>query len=114
DRAANDRAFLQLLEQLSALGAVFLLDDRATRDDDVVALLIELDDLELERLAFEVRRIANGANVDERARQEGTHEIDLDGEAAFDAAIDDALDDLLLLERLFESRPGTSALRLLT
>ena len=49
DHALDDRAFLQLLEQLGALGAVFLLDDRATRHDDVVALLVELDDLELER-----------------------------------------------------------------
>ena len=113
DRALDDRAFLQLLEQLGALGAVFLLDDRAARHHDVVALLVELDDLELERLAFEVRRIAHRAHVDERAGQERAHEIDLDGEAAFDAAVDDALDDLLLLERLLEARPGAGALGLL-
>ena len=49
DHALDDRAFLQLVEQLRALGAVFLLDDRAARHD-VVALLVELDDLELEVL----------------------------------------------------------------
>ena len=114
DGALDDGAFLQLLEQLRALGAVFLLDDRTTRHDDVVALLVELDDLEFERLAFEVRRIAHRADVDERARQERAHEIDFDGEAALHAAIDDALDDLLLLERLFEARPGAGALGLFT
>ena len=54
DHALDDCAFLQLLEQFGALGAVFLLDDRTTRNDDVVALLVELDDLEFEHLAFEV------------------------------------------------------------
>ena len=68
DHALDDRAFLQLVEQFGALGAVFLLDDRATRDDDVVALLVELDDLELVHLAFEVARVAHGAHVHERAR----------------------------------------------
>ena len=110
DRALDDRAFLQLLEQFSALCAVFLLDDRTTRNDDVVALLIELDDLELEHLAFEIRRIAHWAHVDERTGKERADEVDLDGEAAFDAAIDDALDDFLLFEGRFESRPGASAL----
>src|SRR5690606_36382532 len=92
---------------------VFLLDDRTTRHDDIVALLIELDDLELERLAFEVRGIAHGTHIDERARKERTNEIDLDREAALDAAVDDAFHDLLLLECLFETRPGASALCLL-
>ena len=110
DRALDDRAFLQLLQQLGALGAVFLLDHRTARHHHVVALLVELDDLELEHLAFEVRRIAHRAHVDERAGQERAHEVDLDGEAALDAAVDDALDDFLLLERLFETRPGACAL----
>ena len=90
----SDRAFLQLLEQLLALGAVFLLDHRAARDDDVVALLVELDDLELERLAFEVARVAHRAHVDQRARQERADVLDVDGEAALDAAADAAGDDL--------------------
>src|SRR5262245_27400176 len=113
DRAAHDGAFLQLLEQLGALGAVFLLDHGAARDHDVVALLVQLDDLELERLAFQVRGIAHGTHIDQRAGQERPHEVDLDREAALDAAVDDALDDLLLLERLFEARPGAGALGLL-
>src|SRR5690606_17848636 len=113
DRAAHDRAFLQLLEQLGALGAVFLLDDRTARHDDVVALLVELDDLEFERLAFEVRRIAHRTHIDERSGQERAHEVDFHGEAALDAAVDDALDDFPLFERLLEARPGASALGLL-
>ena len=113
DHALDDRAFLQLVEQSRALGAVFLLDDRAARDDDVVALLVELDDLELEDLAFEVARVAHRAHVDQRTGQERADEFDLDGEAALDAAVDEALDDLLLLERGLEALPGAGALGLL-
>ena len=110
DHALDDGAFLQLVEQFGALGAVFLLDDRATRNDDVVALLVELDDLELVHLAFEVARVAHGAHVHERTGQERAHEIDFDGEAALDAAVDEALDDLLLLERGLEAFPGAGTL----
>ena len=94
DRALDDRAFLQVVQQRGALGAELLLDDRAARDDDVVALLVELDDLELERLALEVGGIAHRAHVDQRTGQERAHVVDLDGEAALDAAGDDAGDDL--------------------
>ncbi len=52
DHALDDRAFLQLGEQLFALGAGFLFDHCAAGDHDVVALAVELDDLELQFLAF--------------------------------------------------------------
>src|SRR5690606_2720230 len=48
----DDDAFLQLLEQLLALFAVFLFDNRAAGNHDVVALAVQLDDLEFEFLAF--------------------------------------------------------------
>ena len=50
DRALHDRAFLQVVHQRAALGGEFLLHDGAARHDHVVALLVELDDLEFERL----------------------------------------------------------------
>ena len=113
DRAAHDGAFLQVVEERRALGGELLLDDRAARHHHVIALLVELDDLELERLALEVRGVAHRAHVDERARQEGPHVLDLDSEAPLDAAGDDTGDDLGLVERLLEPRPGAGALRLL-
>jgi len=90
--------------------AVLLFHHRAARDHDVVALLIEFDDLELERLVFEIRRIAHRAHIHQRAGQEGPYIVDLDGKAAFDAAGDNSDDDFLLLERGLETRPGASAL----
>ena len=113
DHALDGGAFLQIVEQRGALGAVLLLDHGAARHHDVVALLVELDDLEFERLVFEVRRIAHRAHVDQRARQERAHVVDLDREAALDAAGDDADDDFLFLERGLETRPGAGALGLL-
>ncbi len=43
--------------------------------------------------AFQVRGVAHWTDINQRARQERTDEVDLDGEAAFNATVDDALDD---------------------
>ena len=93
DRALDDRAFLQVVHQRAALGGEFLLDHRAARDHDVVALLVELDDLEFERLVFEIGGVAHRAHIDQRTWQEGAHGLDLDREAALHAAGNDADDD---------------------
>src|SRR5207249_103550 len=77
------------------------------------ALAVELDDLELERLAFEIRGIAHRAHVDERPWKEGAHVLDLDGEAPLDAPGDDTGHDLGFVERLLEACPGAGALGLL-
>ena len=56
DHAVDDGAFVQRLHQLGALFAHRGFDHRAARQHDVVALAVELDDLELHRLAFERRQ----------------------------------------------------------
>ena len=110
DRALHDRAFLQVVHQRAALGGEFLLHDRAARDDHVVALLVELDDLELERLAFQVAGVAHGAHIDQRTGQERTDVLQLHREAALDATGDDADDDFGIVECLLEAGPGAGAL----
>ena len=80
------------------------------RNDHVVALLVELDDLELEGLAFEVGGVAHRTDIDERTRQERADVVDLDGEATLHAARDGAGDDFGFVERLFEARPGAGTL----
>ena len=112
DRALHDRAFLQVVHQRAALGGEFLLHDRAARHDHVVALLVELDDLELERLAFEVAGVAHGAHIHQRTGQERAHVFQLDREATLDAAGDDAGDDFGIVEGLLEARPGAGTLGL--
>jgi hypothetical protein len=113
DDALDGGALLQIVEQSGTLGAVLLFDHRAARYHDVVALLIELDDLEFERLVFQIRRIAYRPHIDQRTRQEGADIVDLDREAALDAAGDDTDHDFLLFESRFQPRPGARALRLL-
>jgi hypothetical protein len=113
DDARQHGALGQVLQQLLALHAVLGLDHGAARHHDVVALAIQLDDLELEHLALEVARVAHRPDVHQRAGQEGAHQLELDGEAALDAAGDHALHDLALLEGLLEHRPGAGALGLL-
>ena len=113
DRAAHHCALLQVLHERAALGGKLLLNHGAARHHDVIALLIELDDLELERLAFQIGGVAHRAHVHQRSGQECPHVFDLHGEAALDAPRDDAGHDLRLVECLFEARPGARALGLL-
>ena len=114
DHTLDDCAFLQVFHERAALGGELLLDDGAARDHDVVALLVKLDDLELKRLAFQVGRVAHRADIDQRTRQERADILELDGETALDATGDDTGDDLGVVERLLEARPGAGALGLLT
>src|SRR5579862_5241268 len=110
DGAAHHRPFLQIVHERVALGGEFLLDDRAARHHDIVALLVELDDLEFQRLAFEITGVAYRTHVHQRARQKRTHVIDLNGKAALDAAGNYAGDDLAIVEGFLEARPGARTL----
>ena len=56
---------MEVFQQLVTLSAVSCFHDRATRDNDVVALLIELDHFEFEFFTFEMRRFTNRTYVDE-------------------------------------------------
>ena len=112
DHALDLHAFFQVLQQVIALGAVFLFHHGAAGDHHVVALAVELDDLEFLLLAFQVGGVAHRAHVHQRARQEGAHGAQLDGEAALDLAVDEALDGLAGLEGLLQEVPGREALGL--
>ena len=106
DDPGHALAFLQRSQELFALGAVLVFEYGATGDDHVVASLIQLDDLELERLALEMRGLAQGANVYQRTGQERTDIVDVDGETALDPAVQQALDRLSVLERILEHFPA--------
>ena len=112
DHAVDDRAFVQRLQQLGALFAHRGLDHGAARQHDVVALAVELDDLELHRLAFERRHVLDRTRVEQRARQEGADAVDEDGQAALDLAVDGAGDEFAGLERVLEREPRREALGL--
>ena len=90
DDALDDRAFRQRRQQLFAHFALALLEHGAARHDDVVALAVELDDLEVERLVLERRRVLDRTDVDQRARQERADAVDHHREAALHLAGDEA------------------------
>ncbi len=92
----QDGALLQVLERLLLQLLALLLEEDAAGQDDVAPLLVELDDLELELLPDELVEVADRADVNLRAREERLHP-DVDGEAALDAADDDALDEFVPL-----------------
>ena len=112
DDALDDRAFLQRRQELLALLAEARFEHGAARHDDVVALAVELDDLELERLVLVRRGVLDRTDVDERAGQERADAVDHHGEAALHLAGDEAGDDGALLHRGFEVVPGLEALGL--
>ena len=112
DHAVDDRAFAQRLHQLGALFAHRGLDHGTARQHDVVALAVELDDLELHRLALERAHVLDRTRVEQRARQEGADAVDEDGQAALDLAVDGAGDELARLERVLEREPRGEALGL--
>jgi len=92
---------------------VLAFDDSAARNHDVVTLAVQLDELELEFLAFQVGRIAHRAHIDQGTRQEGADILDVHGETTLDLAADAAGDGFVLFQRFFQLVPHHRALGLL-
>ena len=80
------------LDQARALLGAGLLEDGAARDDDIAAAAVHLQDLEGLRQVHQRADVADRADVDLAAGQEGDGAAEIDGEAALDAAEDHALD----------------------
>src|SRR5471032_1966638 len=59
-------AFLQGFQQSFTLGGVLCFKDAATGNDNVVAFLIELDDLEFEFLAFQLLVLGHGTTATQK------------------------------------------------
>ena len=86
--------------------------DGTAGNHDVVALAVELDNLEFEGLAFVRRRVLDRTGVHEGAREEGADAVGHDGETALDLARDRTGDEFTGFESLFEVHPGGEALGL--
>ena len=96
----------QALDQAAALLGAGLFEDGAARHDDVAAAAVHLEDLERLRHVHQRADVADRADVDLAAGQEGHGAAEVDGEAALDAAEDHALDALAGFEFLLELVPG--------
>ena len=98
DDALEHLTFLEVLDEFLTLFGAGLFEDGAARDDDVAAALVHLQDLEGLRDVHQRRHVAHRADIDLAARKEGNGAVEVDGEAAFHAAEDLAVDALLLFE----------------
>ena len=72
---------------------ILLFEERLTRQHDVAALLVDLDDAHAQFLAAQGVQVAHGTDVDLRTRKERA-DADVHREAALDALNDAADDDL--------------------
>src|SRR5581483_9512244 len=114
DDALDDLAFLQFLEGLALELGALLLEQHAPREDDVAALLVELDDLESVALADERVQVADRPQVYLRSREERLHAAaDGDRQAALHARADDAFDELVALTGARDLVPHLQAIGLL-
>src|SRR4051794_5540756 len=69
----DDLTWLEAAEDLLADLLALLLEDRPPREDDVVAIAVQLDHLALELLAQELVEVVHAADVDQRGGQEAAH-----------------------------------------
>src|SRR5207237_531777 len=114
DDATNDLALFESLEGLGLLLVALLLEEHAARQDDVAALLVELDDLELVGLPDQLVQVADRSEVDLRTREERLDAaLDGDREAALHALADGAFDELVAFARAGDLIPDLHLVRLL-
>ena len=97
DDALPHLILLELLHQLLALARPLVLEDHATRDDDVAAALVQLDDLELELLAEQLVDVRDATERDLRTREERVDAHEVDDHATLDLLDERAFDRLIVL-----------------
>src|SRR4029078_351084 len=114
DDAFDNLAFFEVLHDFRTLFRAPLLGRGAARPHDVAAAAIHLEDLEGLRVVHQRGDVADRADIDLAARQEGHGAVEVDGEAALDLVEDDAFNALTLGELLFETDPALFAAGLLT
>ena len=110
DHALNDGAFLEGFHQLGALFAHGGFHHSAAAQHHVVALAVQLDDLEFHGLVFVRRQILDRTCIDQRTGQECADAVDQNGQTALDLAAGRASDEFAGFQGLFQAHPGSQTL----
>jgi hypothetical protein len=105
DHPLDDAAFLESREQRIALFADARFENGTARDHHVVALAVELDDLEFVSLAFVRRGVLDRAHIDQRAWQEGADTVGHHRQPPLDLAGNGAGDERSVVQSLLERIP---------
>ncbi len=107
-------AFLEGFQQCFTLLRVLGFHHCATGNHNVVALGIQLDDLEVQLFAFQVRDIANRTDIYQGTGQERADRADIDSEATLHLAGNHTFYDLVFVESFFQLAPHFGALGFFT
>ena len=105
DHTVDGVAFLDFANHLGALFGAGFFQNSAARDNDVATATVHFEDLERLLEPHQRACVAHGAHIDLRAGQEGHGTAKIDGEAAFDAAKDCAIDTLVVSIGFFKLIP---------
>jgi hypothetical protein len=105
DHAIDDLAFGQVLDQARTLFSAGFFQHSAARNHDVATTAIHLQDLEGLGHIHQRGDVAHGADVDLAAGQEGHGAVEVNGEAALDAAEDHAFNALAFAKFVFKLVP---------
>ena len=92
DLSTTRIAWLDFVKQRTALLHTLLFDELATRNDDVLTVEVDLDDLKVICLADILIEVLRRLNVDLRRRHKGIN-ADADDETAFNLGADATLND---------------------
>ena len=103
-RTLEDRAFLESIENRRALFFAAFLEYHSAGKHDVVAVAIHLDNARLERLTHERCEILDAPEIYEGGRQEAT-KADIEDQSTLDDLYDLTVDDLAVVELLFDVVP---------
>src|SRR3954447_23367800 len=112
DHAIDHLTLFKILPQFLTLFGAGFLENSAARHHDVAAAAIHLEDLERLRIVHQRCDVADRADIDLRARQEGHRTVEIDGEAALNLVKNNAVHLLVVVERLLELAPAFLAPRL--
>ncbi len=96
---------LELLQDRALGHLTLFLEYEPARNDDVAATLVELDDLELQRLAHQALDRLRLTQRDLRARKERVDAKEIDDHPTLDLLHQAALDDFALLGRILDAIP---------
>ena len=111
DDAIADLVLLEIDQHPVAEHLATLFEKLAARDDDVAAALVDLDDLEFERLPEDRVDVLDRLEIDLGAGQEGGHAVQIDDDAPFDPLLERPLHRLFGIVRATDSVPNTDEIR---
>ena len=105
DDAVNDLAFDQILDQARTLFGTGFFEDRAARNDDIATTTVHLQNLERLGEVHQRAYVAHRADINLRTGKERNRATQINSEATFDAAEDNAFDAVAGSEFDFELVP---------